>query len=72
MLQRALRALQDQTFKDFRIVILDDASDEDYSEILALFSNLDISIERNPVNLGGMRNILKSILYETESPYIVG
>jgi glycosyltransferase involved in cell wall biosynthesis len=71
MLQRALRALQDQTFKDFRIVILDDASDEDYSEILALFSNLDISIERNPVNLGGMRNILKSILYETESPYIV-
>jgi len=69
LLERNLRYLERQTYKDFDIVILDDKSSEDYPEILSKFPNLDIIYKRNEENLGAMGNIFNSIFYETDSPY---
>lgn len=71
MLRRALQALSIQTFKDFQVIILDDASGVDLATITAQFSNyFKIEIIKNEKNLGAMPNMIKSILFETESDYI--
>lgn len=71
MLSRALQALSIQTFKDFQVIILDDASGVDLASITAQFSNyFKIVILKNEKNLGAMSNMIKSILFETESDYV--
>ncbi|MEI6396934.1 MAG: glycosyltransferase family 2 protein [Candidatus Taylorbacteria bacterium] len=69
LLERNLEYLRKQTYKDFRIFILDDASSENYQEVLSKFTDLDITYERNKNNLGAMGNIFHSIFYQTDSPY---
>lgn len=70
-LSRALHALTLQTFKDFRIVIIDDNSGIDIVSIVHTYTKiLDITIIKNQKNLGAMKNMLKSILLECETKYI--
>lgn len=72
VLERALKALADQTFKDFRVVIMDDASPARYESLVEKYEDrLNIRIERNPKNLGGMPNMWQSIQYKTDTPYLL-
>jgi len=71
MFDRALKALADQTFKDFRVIVMDDTSPVGYEDAIAPYKDkLDIVIKRNPKNLGAMPNMWQSRQYPTESPYI--
>lgn len=61
LLKRALNSLSDQTYKNFEIVILDDQSKVDYSNIFKDFQDLSVTVETNQKNLGAMENIKQSI-----------
>ena len=69
LLERNLRCLERQVYKDFSIVIIDDNSSENYPAVIERFPNLDISYIRNEKNLGAMGNIFNSIFYKTGSAY---
>lgn len=71
LLERALRALSSQSFKDFKVVILDDASGIDFTPIIEKFPELNTEIIHNEKNLGAMKNMLASIMFQTTSPYIL-
>lgn len=62
LLRRVLLSLQDQTFKNFKVVILDDLSGVDFFPIIRDFDKLKIEIIKNNVNLGAMENIKQSVL----------
>lgn len=71
MLERALHALRDQTFKDFRVVILDDCSPEGYEDLVNKFQTyFPIIIDRNEKNVGAKDNMWKSLHYATDSEYL--
>lgn len=71
LLSRALLALSKQTYKNFKVVIIDDKSEVDLYSITSKFNCLlDIKIIRNEKNLGAMDNMFKCIMLETNSPYI--
>lgn len=70
MLRRALMSLADQTFKDFLVLILDDKSGLDFSNIKNEFADkLNIRIQTNQTNLGAMENMKQSIFIDTNSEY---
>jgi glycosyltransferase involved in cell wall biosynthesis len=60
LLRRALQSLVDQSFKDFKVIVIDDASKSDLSLIIKEFeSKLNLTYKKNVINLGGSesRNI---------------
>lgn len=69
LLERNLKYLEQQSYTDFGIILLDDNSTEDYQKIIGQFPNLDISYIRNEKNVGAIKNIFNSILYKTDSLY---
>ena len=72
MLNRALDSLADQTFKNFDVVILDDNSGVDFSNILENFGDsLNIRIIKNENNLGAMKNLQASIFFKCDSDYVL-
>ncbi len=71
MLKRALIALTHQTFKDFKVLIIDDCSQSNVGEYISKFKALlDISVVANEQNLGAMNNLYKSITIATECDYV--
>lgn len=68
---RALLALSKQTFTDFHITAIDDASPKDFGAEIAARPELAITTLKNPTNLGAMANIWKSISLPTDSPYLL-
>lgn len=70
-LRRSLTSLTFQTFKDFTVVIIDDNSGCDLSLITKDYPSLEIIIVHNHKNLGAMKNLEYSILFETDSKYIL-
>lgn len=72
MVERAWTALAHQTFTDFKIICLDDKSPQSFDELAQQFSSkLDITIIKNEVNLGAMKNIWQSIQLPTATPYLL-
>ena len=75
LLKRAVESVLAQTFKDFEIVIIDDASEEPASKTLKDISDKRISIYRNNENLGsksGDRVHLKRFVHVlSKGKYIV-
>lgn len=59
-LAECLETVAAQTFRDFDLVVLDNASTEDYSPVLERFESLGIEYIRNPENIGAARNIDKA------------
>ena len=70
-LRRSLTSLTFQTFKDFTDVIIDDNSGCDLSLITKDYPSLEIIVVHNHKNLGAMKNLEYSILFETDSKYIL-
>lgn len=68
-LTECLQSILSQSFRDFEILIVDDASDQDYPETLRQFNDGRIKYMRNDTNIGAMKNILKAIEYASESRY---
>lgn len=52
-LKEAVSSLLAQTYADFELVVVDDASPEDLASVLAEFPDSRIKYHRNPMNLGG-------------------
>ncbi|KAF0208853.1 MAG: glycosyltransferase [Actinomycetota bacterium] len=59
-LAECLASLAAQMFRDFDLVVLDNASTEEYAPVLAEYAALDIEYIRNPENIGAARNIEKA------------
>ena len=54
-IEKALRALEQQTFRDFEVILVDDASPDDTAAVICAFSecsDLPITLLRNEVNSG--------------------
>ncbi|MDP2234587.1 MAG: glycosyltransferase family A protein [Actinomycetota bacterium] len=68
-LARCLETVAAQTFRDFDLVVLDNASTEDNGPVLRRFRDLDIEYIRNLENLGATGNIEKAREIGARSPY---
>ncbi|MCX6716553.1 MAG: glycosyltransferase [Candidatus Taylorbacteria bacterium] len=71
LLIECLNSLCKQTYKDFSVLIIDDCSKEDYTDILKTFPGLDIKYIRNEGNLGAMKNMFKAIKYPVDTEYVL-
>ncbi len=70
-LEACLQSILTQTFKDFRIVILDNASEIDYSEIISHFNDPRITYQRHSHNLGGTENINFAFREYSDKKYLI-
>lgn len=70
-LHECLESLSNQTYKNFQVIIFDNASDYDVNEFTSMFSKLDIKIEKNENNIGGASNFIKIINYGFQSKYVI-
>ncbi len=66
-----LFSIRSQTFKRFKVVVIDNHSEKDYQSTLRSFSDLDITYIRNSENIGAMRNIEKAIHYDCDTQFIM-
>lgn len=51
-LKDAIKSILNQTFTDFELIIVNDASPDDSEEVIRLFTDARIKYIKNPVNLG--------------------
>lgn len=72
-LQQCLQSIRTQSFQDYRVVILDNASDADYTPILRQFVETDprISYRRHPCNLGPEGNGLIALREYLDTKYLM-
>lgn len=70
-LREALVSINNQTFKDFKVILFDNASQYDIVGLAAEFPNLDISIDRNSTNIGNQGNFAKVMAYGFNTPYVM-
>ncbi len=65
LLMQALESLRRQTFKDFVVIVCDDASSENIEEVVGRFPDLRIEYHRNERNLGQFANTMRGLEYCT-------
>lgn len=71
-LRRALTALKRQTFRSFKVVIIDNASPVGFDALREEFkAEFPVEITRNETNIGAMPNMLKSITFPVDTKYIL-
>ena len=70
-LEDCLASVKHQTLTGFRLVVLDNASEADYSGVLARFRELPMSYVRNETNIGAAGNIAKALREYSDSRYVV-
>lgn len=68
-LAECLESIAAQTYRDFGLIVLDNASTEEYSAVLERFESLGIEYIRNPENIGAIRNISKARELAAQSTY---
>ncbi|MDY6937093.1 MAG: glycosyltransferase family 2 protein [Cyanobacteriota bacterium] len=56
MLAQALKSLEKQTYQDFKIIVCDDASQENLREVVDRFKSLDIEYHYYSSNVGQFKN----------------
>lgn len=61
-LSMAIKSILNQTYTDFELVVIDDASPEDLRSIVESFSDDRVLYFRNPVNLGGEVCVITGII----------
>lgn len=70
-LEECLTSVRQQTLKEFRLVVLDNASAADYSGVLDRFRDFPLSYVRNDNNIGGAGNLRKAMRSYSDSKYLV-
>jgi glycosyltransferase involved in cell wall biosynthesis len=68
-LSECIGSILNQTFQDFRVVILDNASELDYSKVIDQFVDPRIIYRRHPINVGGPGNLAIALNEYTDSKY---
>jgi glycosyltransferase involved in cell wall biosynthesis len=68
-----LNSINNQTYKNFKVIVLDNCSEEDYSEqLFEKYSNeLDIEIIKHKNNIGAFRNFMFAWEMKTETDYFM-
>lgn len=61
MLAQALKSLQWQTYKNFVVIICDDASQENLKEVVERFGDLNIEYHRYEINVGQFKNLERGV-----------
>jgi len=69
--RQCLASLEAQTFRDFKIILVDDGGTQDYQGLIGEFSNLKIGYNRNDKNLGAINNIFNTIFFPVQSDYVM-
>lgn len=59
-LRPCIESVLSQTYSDFRVIVLDNASEEDVASVVAAFNDERLSLISNKSNIGGPANILKA------------
>lgn len=70
-LREVLESLAWQTFKDFSVIIFDNASDYDVQGLADEFPAMDITVDANETNLGNIANFRKMISHPFASQYVI-
>ncbi len=68
-LAECLKSIAEQSYRDFALVVLDNASAEDYEPTLSQFAFLGIEYIKNSENIGAVRNIEKAREIGRRTPY---
>jgi glycosyltransferase involved in cell wall biosynthesis len=63
LLFSSLGSLRSQTCLDFQVILMDDCSTLDYSNVIHSYSDLQIESIKNEENIGAVSNMLKCILH---------
>jgi glycosyltransferase involved in cell wall biosynthesis len=69
LLKRCLRSIALQSYKNFEVIIVDDASGNNFDFIATDFKELSVNIIINSSNLGAFNNMLACIFMYTESQF---
>ncbi|MBW4550078.1 MAG: glycosyltransferase [Aphanocapsa sp. GSE-SYN-MK-11-07L] len=69
MLAQALESLRRQTYKDFAVIICDDASTDSFKEVLEQFTDLKIEYHRYDANVGQFKNAMRG-LEHCQTPFV--
>jgi glycosyltransferase involved in cell wall biosynthesis len=69
--RQTLDGLVRQTRTDFRVVIIDDGSTEDYSVLSQEYPQLTLTVERHSENSGAMKSLERSIRYSADTEFIM-
>jgi len=70
-LNDCLSSLSKQTFRDFHIVVLDNASQTDLISVVRQYDNLDIDYIRHPYNIESIGNFSHAWNAEKNTPYFM-
>lgn len=68
-LNYCLQSLVNQTFKNFKVIVVDDCSTVSYDDVFLKYPELNISYIKNKFNLGAFNNILHCLSYKVDSAY---
>lgn len=69
-IREAIDSVLNQTFKDFELVILDDASSDNSWDVISQYSDPRIKAIRNPVNIGPSIGVNRTIAEANPKNYI--
>ncbi len=71
LFKECLKSIQNQTFKRFKVIIVDDQSVENYIEIIKLFPELIIDYQKNERNLGAVPNMMFCLQRKYDTKYFM-
>jgi len=69
--RRCLSYLTKQTYKDFIVILQDDASQSDYQDLIKEFSDLEIHLDRHEKNLGAIGNMIYCLTKDVPTEFIM-
>lgn len=69
-LRETIDSVLNQTFKDFELIIWDDASTDESWAIIQSYTDLRIRVFRNEINQAGVINVNKAISEEARGEYV--
>ena len=70
-LDQCLNSIENQIYKDFNLVILDDASKKDYSKILTKYKHLNFEYIKHKNNIGLTNNFYFAITRKVKTKYLM-
>lgn len=70
-LREALNSINQQIFKEFKVILFDNASPYDIDALAREFPSLAITIDKNATNIGNQGNFAKVMGYSFDTPYVM-
>lgn len=70
-LHEALVSIDGQIFKEFEIILFDNASPYDIERLIKLFPKLSIKLVKHASNIGAQANLEFALAYNYDTPYVM-